>query len=82
MDFFPVFYQTLAPRLGHVAFNEIIENAAIQKLDKICAIIEQTLGQHPFLAGKSFTVADIYFLTFFHFLFRYVLDSKFRNKYP
>lgn len=82
LEFFPLFYQTIAPTLGYIPYDEVKEKTTFEKLHKICQIIEHSLGQHGYLVGKSVTIADIYFLSVFHYFFRYNLDESFRVKYP
>jgi glutathione S-transferase len=42
--------------------------AARQEIDRHLAIIERELGDRPYLVGDSFTLADIVYLPFLHFL--------------
>ena len=43
-------------------------NAARQEIDKHFAIVEQQLAEQSYLVGESFTLADIAYLPFLHFL--------------
>jgi glutathione S-transferase len=43
-------------------------DAARQEVDRHLAIIERELGDRPYLVGESFTLADIAYLPFLHFL--------------
>jgi glutathione S-transferase len=42
--------------------------AARQEIDRHLAIIERELGDRPYLVGDSFTLADVVYLPFLHFL--------------
>lgn len=45
--------------------------AAGQEIQKHLAIVEQQLGSRPYLVGQEFTLADIAYLPFLHFLSLY-----------
>jgi glutathione S-transferase len=42
--------------------------AARKEIDKHMAVVERELGDRPYLVGQSFTLADIAYLPFLHFL--------------
>ncbi len=42
--------------------------AARKEIERHLAIVEQALGERPYLVGNSFTLADVAYLPFLHFL--------------
>lgn len=54
--------------LPEVNWDRAAMDAARQQIDTHLAIVERELGSRPYLVGESFTLADVAYLPFLHFL--------------
>ncbi|KIW19990.1 hypothetical protein PV08_00565 [Exophiala spinifera] len=70
------------PLIGQDPYDECRMNASKAEALEALQIMEEHLSHHPFLAGESTTLADLFAASLVSRGFAYVLDREWRSTHP